>query len=81
MKRQNASGSGINRSKRFVAIGKVKDAAGFRFVKYRFNSIEKFLPWFTSTFNVCWFNVYSNRGETKRQIVATWGNKKGLLYQ
>lgn len=80
MKPQKKKLSSINTRKKFVAIGKVHDTTGFKFVKYRFNDLAKFQTWFTGNFRACWFNVYSNRGVNKRAMVATWGNKKGLVY-
>jgi len=65
----------IKKSKRkFAVIAKV---ANNHFVKYRTNKPENFVLFLVKKYpGALWCNFYSTQS---RQIVGTWGNKKGLL--
>lgn len=60
---------------KYIVIAKVPG----KFVKYRTNHTDKFIKFLVKKFpGACWANFYKR---DTRAIFATWGNKKGLIYE
>lgn len=74
----------FQKKKNFTGIAKVVELSGTpaRFVKYRFNSPEKFTTWLCSRFfSVYYINFYSNSGATKRLQVGNYTKQRGITLQ
>jgi hypothetical protein len=62
--------------KKFVSVAKVDNT---KFVKYRFNDINKYIEFQLRKWpDTRFINIFSNKGADKRKLLYTYGRKKGL---
>ena len=69
----------FNKTKIYTGIAKVGDEEkGIIFVKYRFNSIEKFIEFMNKRYTVFYMNIYANLGLMKGKQVFYYTVRNGI---
>ena len=66
--------------KKYTGIAQIKERGEYRCVKYRVNYPDQLLKFLQKNFDdVCWLNIYHNRGVSYRNKYSSWFKKDGWI--